>query len=238
MNTRALWRATKSVAWMAVGVCCLAGCSGDETPNAKPSSRPSVTEATPAAPRHLAEQASAPLAAGTYLLWFLTDSGAGTVDARVDVPDGYDESSDWYVVSHDGHQFLGLFVVSKVDRDACASGKAHQFDPGPSVQDLADALVAQKSTRASAPEPVTLAGHEGLYVELASPRDISRCEDTGSLWNGRGIYGDGQVDQVWILDVDGQRVVVDASYSEPDSDAADLDELSAMVSSLEFPSAG
>ena len=50
---------------------------------------------------------------------------------------------------------------------------------------------------------------------------------------GRGIYGDGQVDLVWILDLDGQRIVVDASYSAR-STRSDIDKLKSMVGSLQF----
>ena len=50
---------------------------------------------------------------------------------------------------------------------------------------------------------------------------------------GRGIYGDGQVNLVWILDLDGQRIVVDASYSAR-STRSDIDKLKSMVGSLQF----
>ncbi len=71
-------------------------------------------------------------------------------------------------------------------------------------------------------------------------RDISRCDVTPGLWGdpgGRGIYGDDQVDWVWILDVDGRRLVVNAAYSRPMSTASDIDKLTSMVESLEFVAA-
>jgi hypothetical protein len=157
-------------------------------------------------------------------------------DAVITVPAGFNGAPDWYVVSHDGGEFLGLWAVGQVVRDACTRGPTRLFDPGPSVDDLADALVAQKSTRASVPKPVTLAGYDGLYVELASPDDIGRCRQTGLLWGdpgGRCICSPGQVDRVWILDVDGQRLVVDAAYSV-NSTAADRDKLSSMIESFAF----
>jgi hypothetical protein len=81
---------------------------------------------------------------------------------------------------------------------------------------------------------VTLAGHHGLYVELTSPRDYwSRCNPEAALWHGRGIYNNGQVDMVWILDVRGQRIVVDAAYT-PRSSPADIDKLNSMAKSLKF----
>lgn len=199
------------------------------------------TQTAPSAtPRRLfVEASSAPLAAGTYQLSFFADPGVETPDALVTIPSGYEHETVWYVVSHDRGEFLGLWTVGQVDRDACLHGEEDSFDPGPTVKDMADALVAQKSTRASAPEPVTLAGHRGLYVEVSSPRDLGRCDEEAGLWNdpgGRGIYGAGQVDRVWILDVDGQRLVVDAAYSAR-STASDRNDLTAMVESLELVAA-
>jgi hypothetical protein len=43
----------------------------------------------------------------------------------------------------------------------------------------------------------------------------------------------GQVDRLWVLDVDGQRLLIDATYS-PDATTTDRDELAHAVESLEF----
>ena len=58
-----------------------------------------------------------------------------------------------------------------------------------------------------------------------------------SLWVNpeRGIYGDAQVDRLWILNVDGQRLVVDASYSSA-STPEDIETLTAMVEAIEIAS--
>jgi hypothetical protein len=223
----------------------LSGC-GDNPDTAQPpsdttSSAPEATSPgaeTPSdpgssvTPQHLVEGPATPLEPGTYQFSvFANPPGVETPDALVEVPSGFDDEAAWYVVSPDQQEFLGLWTVGLVDRDACPSGTSQLFDPGPSVEDLADALVAQKSTRAPKPKPVTLAGYQGLYVELVSPHDISRCEQTGEIWDDRGIYNVGQVDLVWILDVDGQRLVVNAAYT-PKSSASDIDKLTSMVKSL------
>jgi hypothetical protein len=172
----------------------------------------------------------------SYQFSVAANAGVEPPDALVKVPSGFLGGADWYVVSPDGDAFLGLWTVGKVQRDACLRPQHDYFTPGPSVEDLADALVAQKSTRASAPRPVTVAGHQGLYVELASPRDISKCDQDPGLWGGRGIYSDGQVDLVWILDVDGQRIVVNAAHA-PTSTASEREKLTSMVESLKFVAA-
>ena len=223
--SRTVW----TMAWSAMGLCFLVGCSSAESTG---------TSGSPA-PRPLADLNGTPLAPGTYRLGFhLDDADADVPDAFVTVPSGYLESSSWYVVSEDGHEFLGLWTAAEADRDACRHGEQDVYDPGPSVDDLARALVATRSIRASEPEPVTLAGYQGQFVELASPRHMSRCRDPkAGLWTsgdgGRGIYNDGQVDLVWILDADGQRIVVNAAYSAG-STASDIRKLTSMVDSLTF----
>ncbi len=173
------------------------------------------------------------LTPGTYQVTALSHADEQTPDTLVEVPSGFDEEADWYVVSHDGNQFLGLYTVRRIARDACGQGERGSVTPGPSVEDLAAALVDQKSTRASTPERVTLAGYQGQYVELTGPRDISTCDPPPGISPERGIYGDGQIDLLWILDVDGQRLVVDAGYS-PKSTTSDIGKLTSMVESLEF----
>jgi hypothetical protein len=231
----------------------LGGCGGSpdtgESTRDTTSSTPQGTSSTAqngndsgasVSPPHLVEGPATPLKPGTYQFSVLANPGVAPPEALIEVPHGFVDEAAWYVVSPDQQQFLGLWTVGLVDRDACPSGRGRQFDPGPSVEDLAHALVAQKSTRASTPKPVALAGQEGLYLELSSPHDISRCEQTGHLWGypgGRGIYNDGQVDLLWILDVDGQRLVVNAAYT-PKSNAADIDKLTSMVDSLEFARTG
>ncbi len=216
---------------------CSDGSSDRTDPTAGPSSPP--TSAAAAGPVHLVGSA-ATLEAGTYQAAFLTGTGRARSEAVLDVPDGYregDHGDDWYVVSRDGDTFLGLWVVDTVDRDACR-GEEDAVDPGPTVRDLARALVAQRSTRAPAPKRVTVDGHAGAYVELTAPTRLARCGEHPALWRSpeRPIYSGGQVDRVWILDVDGQRLVVDASYA-PGSSAQEREDLTAMVGSLRIVAA-
>ena len=56
---------------------------------------------------------------------------------------------------------------------------------------------------------------------------------TGSLGGERYQQVAGQVDQLWVLDVNGQRLVVDATHS-PNATAADQAELKDMVASIQF----
>lgn len=233
-------RTLRTMAWLALGFCFLPGCSSaDSTSQASPSTTPSATDSSTAldatiAPLPTVE--SAKLTPGTYRFSVHLNDGDEAPGAAIAVPTGFDPGADWFVVSRDGHEYLGLWTVGVVYTDPCGHGKAAYEYPGPSVRDLAHALATQKSTRATAPEPVTLSGYHGLYLELRSPADMDKCVKVADLWGdpgGRGIYSDGQVDLVWILDVDGRRLVVNAAYSA-ESSPSDIDKLASMVESLEF----
>lgn len=216
----------------------LAGCSDD--PDSRATASGAVTSAEAASPtaRPLTGNDSA-ITPGTYQFSFLGTTREDTPAALVDVPAGFvqaDEGNDWYIVSGEEAVFLGLWTVVEVERDACLRPRHDGVTPGPSVEDLVDALAAQGSTGTTTPTPVTLAGYDGLRVDVTGPGDTSRCGRFPALWREpgeRGIYSDDQVDQLWILDVDGLRLVVDASYG-PTATAAERDALTAMVASLQL----
>jgi len=192
-----------------------------------------------------------------------TDTGSMTIQASVmggndypgfsvDVP-----SYDWlpaddHFVLKQGADALGLSVwdVGKVPLDPCHWRKQFR-QPGPTVDDLVEALATQRLRNATEPKAVTLAGYEGRYLELSVPAtmrvsgdaDFEGCDVmAGHLdfisWLGNG-FGEryeqaaGQVDMLWILDVDGQRLVVDATYS-PNTTKAERAELASIVGSLLF----
>ena len=123
---------------------------------------------------------------------------------------------------------------------------------GPTVDDLVGALSSQRFRDPTAPSGAMLAGHDGQYLELSVPddwvvtgdADFQGCDDPGnghqdfvSWWGTDG--GDryqqaaGQVDRVWVLDVEGQTLLVDATYT-PDTSVADREELEEVVTSLRF----
>ena len=117
---------------------------------------------------------------------------------------------------------------------------ATQFAAGPTVDDLAEALADQPLRNATEPVDVTLDGYAGKYLELSVPSDIdfSECDvDEGQgrffSWDGRYHQGPGQVDRLWILDVDGSRLVIDA-FQMPYSTAEERAEQQAVVDSIDF----
>lgn len=91
---------------------------------------------------------------------------------------------------------------------------------------------------------ITVDGYQGVQVEWSVPADFdfSTCGDgyfdswtsaAGSWNSGRYQQAPGQVDRLWILDIEGERLVVDAMYM-PSTDARDCEELWQVMESIRF----
>jgi hypothetical protein len=172
----------------------------------------------------------------------------------VQAPSGWSSSYEDHFVAKSGSGVLGLSVwdVDQVAVNPC-HWRGNLVDPGPSVDDLVAALFAQEMRDATSPTDVTLGGYDGQYLEWSVPSDMvvtgdanfEGCDVQPSnghrdfvSWTGNG-EGEryqqvaGQVDMLWVLDVDGQRLVVDATYA-PDTTEADRTELGRLVTSFRF----
>ena len=121
----------------------------------------------------------------------------------------------------------------KVHPELC--GRFEDFKrPGPSVDDLATALAGLPGFRASDPAPVSLGGYDGLYVEL-----VTVAPPCPAFWlTGRttGLADDavpGHVERLWVLEVEGGRIVVEASH-EPGATEEQVAELTRIVESVTF----
>jgi hypothetical protein len=138
-----------------------------------------------------------------------------TLAFDIDVPD--------MTTAHDDGMFLATrdFIVKTeaapegygVPAHPCTE---HRIEPvGPTVDDLVGALDELPVYRTTRPEPVRLGGGEGFYIEARVPRayDASRCEGRGEVelpGNPETVVAGPPpyVGRWWILDVAGQRVVV------------------------------
>ena len=130
-------------------------------------------------------------------------------------------------------------------RRACDSSGT-EFDTGPSVDDLANALASLEDFEATAPADVTVSGYEGKRVALTVPADADvdpatephspSCDGGAySLSSARWYQTTGQTDDMWILDIDGVRQLIVASDA-PGTPADVTAQLEAMVASMEIES--
>mgnify|MGYP000259333260 CR=1 FL=1 len=132
----------------------------------------------------------------------------------------------------------GFYVPS----DPCRSEATKPASPATSVDDLVGRLAAQASRDASAPTDVSVGGYAGKSITLHVPDDAvpSECEQGEFLSYGtedvpleRYHQGPGQIDELWVIDVDGAIVVIDAMY-RPDTSADLVEELRAIARSATF----
>jgi len=204
----------------------LVGCSGESDPTTQPAiSSAASTSQSPS-------ESGAPLPEGVVLMSDLTEGSvvpgryAGVVAggsrsgelplAVVMVPSGYlGGGAGGVFVDEGGFRHLDLWSVSKVVEDPC-SGPVYT-DPGPTVQDLADALAALPVWESTKPKPVTVGGYQGLVMDFDVPDPTpSGCGDPLSHWvdemGGTQGHGPGKRQRLWILDVAGERVMILAGW--------------------------
>ncbi len=177
--------------------------------------------------------------------------GTGTYPGyTLEVPEGWSTEGKFTLRPQGGPLGISVWDVGEVPGDPC-HWQASSRHPGPTVDDLVAALRAQASREATEPVDVTLAGYPGRYLEWSVPTDLVVTGDADFQgcdameehfdfvsWFGNG-EGEryqqlaGQVDRLWVLDVDGQRLLVDATHPA-DATPAVLAEQDAIVQSLRF----
>jgi hypothetical protein len=129
-----------------------------------------------------------------------------------------------------------------VPGDPCRSTSTRPDTPATTVDDFAAALAAQASRDASEPVDVMVGGYAGKSLTLHVPDDalFDECQQgefvsygTEQDPLGRIHQGRGQIDELWILDVDGAFVIIDAMY-RPDTPPALVEEMRGIAQSATF----
>ena len=169
-----------------------------------------------------------------------------SIQVTITVPDGY--RSDGRVIfgrdqvpppyTGDSHFGDGVLVIERganLYSDPCHSTPPPDIAVGPSVDDFANAIAAHPLLDATDPVDVTLAGYSGKYIDLQLPADVSGCGDL-SFWPwDPGIYaqGNNQRWHLWILDVNGIRVVIQ-SMDWPSTSPQRKAEIQGIVDSIQI----
>jgi hypothetical protein len=124
--------------------------------------------------------------------------------------------------------------------------------PATTPAKIVAAFAAQKLTEATAPVDVTVGGKAGKAITLHVPMSFdlpgasreerfAECDNdifafygiVGETGEARNAQGAGQVDELWILDVGGSIVILDATYS-PATPSELVAETRAMAQSATF----
>lgn len=255
--TTGRWTRTATRWFVAIGIVFVAaGCSGAaaERSSGPPTPTPTATPAPTTAPSPMAILAEQPLVAGRYFEIPFAPGGmdfcygqAGCTETPADdtmrftltVPDGWVGGSVHTIYSAEGKappNGAGL-VISRgggLYTEPCGDEWPPNIIVGPTVEDFVSALVEHPKLEVTTPVDVTLAGYAGKYVDLQVPSDISACPTSYFPWEP-GIYaqGPGSRWHLWVLDVDGIRVVVQSTDYEGTSPQRQA-ELRATVESIQI----
>ncbi len=183
-------------------------------------SQPSSPSGDPVLATRLADVAAdTDLTPGRYAIGFSSNQTDPPM-VLIDVPAGYRAGGDGYEISAEdndgtGYRHFDTWTVSEVAEQPC--GDTAWVDPGPGVYDLADALAALPVWESTRPVPVTVGGHQGIVMELNVPADIpDKCRSELLSWHdhlgGTQGIGAGKTQRLWIVDVDGHRLMLIAGY--------------------------
>ena len=151
--------------------------------------------------------------------------------------DGYE--GDDVVFGPDGGQGISTWAVGNVFANPCHSNDTLLDPPiDPSVDGLVAGLASQKGHPATTPTDVEVDGYAGTYMEMTVPAgiDVADC-DHGEFRTWADPYGccrdleAGQRDLLWIVDVDGDRLVIDAALG-PQTTKQDRADRIQMVESI------
>lgn len=224
------------VAVVSVAALNIFGSGTDPGSKPTPSPSPSPTPASFVMPEH-----SIILQPGTYVA-----GDPFPVQITVDVP----ASRAWrgniggpyavWLERIDGLGIVAFTIFDKVYADPCdySQGLLDPL-PGPTVDELASALARIPNLEVTPPTDVTFAGFMGKQLTLTSPDSFAGC----TLAEGQfyrvwelplGATNDllpGQRQRVWILDVNGNRVVI-WTREGPDDTALETTELQAILDSV------
>lgn len=146
---------------------------------------------------------------------------------------------------------VSIASVTNLVADGCSDHAAAQPPVGPTVDDLAAALATLAPFHLKEPpSEVTLAGYRGKYVALTLPdvphelRDgnmyFTECTN-GEIWSWKAPnlsdafygYSPGLVEEFWILDVEGSRVMIQAMWFA-ESPPEDIAEMRAILESIQI----
>ena len=230
-----------------------------EPTRAPPSPGPSPTTAPPSLDPSVTPNptfATGPAAPGTVRLG---DEQQLTIRLSMVLPDGWEQATDGMYVKGRGEAPAGVSIGAWSLRDVqvfpcrwsagvvadpalmtTAAGQAEAlagwWGQDPLMTVFSNSPLAPVATR---PSGTTFAGYPARYLEtlIYLGFDFTQC-DAGQLvlWDGtngdiRYGLGPGELHRLWVVDVNGSVVVIDAA-SYPGTSATDQAELQAMLDSI------
>jgi hypothetical protein len=228
------------------------------SPTASPSPSPSPSPSLGPSPAGIRD---GPLAAGRYTTMPFSGDADVCMGQAGCTESAADNSIRVTLTVPDGWAGIGGTIYRAVENNSPPGGAGLLFSRGPwlyskpcgrlpvpdvptgtTVDDFVTALVEHPDLDVTRPVDVTLGGYSGKYLELQAPANIATNQDNPAagectyyfVWDP-GIYAQGpnHLWHIWVLDVDGVRVVV-RSDTYPGTAAAVKAQLAAMVDSIQI----
>jgi hypothetical protein len=219
-----------------------AGVGGTASPSPSPTPSPTAT-VSPPSPSPTPEGF---LPEGPHLLW---NQGGLSMTVTIPAPGWWGEPGGGALAKNDNPDPFGAGMITFVGDlyvfgDPCRWATTRPDTPATTVDEFVAAMSAQASRDATEPVDVTVDGYAGKSITVHVPDDANFAECDGATFGSWGMPGSdlspfryhqapGQIDKLWVLDVDGELVVIDAAYYERTSQAV-IDELEAIAGSASF----
>lgn len=219
-------------------VVALTGCDDDTSPPSHPSA--ATATAAVSTPGSIPE-GDAAIEPGTYRI---PKSAWSVANFTVTFPEGWTvQYGHVYASQSDEADEFGFYavVVDEIFTEGCAGSSSGLTELGPSVDDLAEALLEQAGPTKSGPADTTLGGYPATRIDLTVPEgfDLEPCNaaDIGlQIWysppaDKNFVLLDDAIASVYILDVDGERQVFVTQHAATTSEE-DLAELQTVLDSI------
>jgi hypothetical protein len=169
----------------------------------------------------------------------------GGVRLTFTLPDGWDNNT-WFVAKANSDPIFGAILtpVANIFSDPCQWVEVDP-PPGPTVDDLVAAIASVPALDAAEPTDITVDGFDGKQIEFTVPdypEDDCKFgkfalfqDNADQAGQGPGYWAQGPYahHRLWILDVDGTRLVIGGTYF-PDTSQQDLDDLNTILNSIQI----
>ncbi len=144
----------------------------------------------------------------------------------------------------DGAGLIIFFGEFNVYRSPCNWATTRPNEPAATVDEVIDRLVLQVGRDASNPVEIALDGYAGKAITLHVPEDAAFDDCDLGVYGSWGMPGEdrapfryqqgpGQIDEVWVIDVNGMVAIVDWTYYAGTPQAV-VAELRALVETITF----
>jgi hypothetical protein len=169
-------------------------------------------------------------------------------EVSVSVPSGWIAGGDWVVKGPKNNDLpdgmaLRFYTVSNLFKNPSSFADGlMQPPPGPTANDLVQAIARQSAWDASAPNDTVIDGRPAKHIQLTIPQDAKfDSRDGGAFYLFEGAVGSGevwgfspgQIFDIYAVDVGGQRLVMDA-FHYPGTSAAEVAALHAVVATVKI----